>query len=106
MDVQNVLARNLFVHKLPAAMGMFHQWWLCCTGGSCVAPVVAVELSVVSLESGNRLTKNVCVNHQWLCCAGSNGSIPPVVAALHQWWLCNSGGCSGVVVVSLGQTYI
>jgi hypothetical protein len=33
-----------------AAMGMFHQWWLCCTGGGCVAPVVAVELSVVSLE--------------------------------------------------------
>jgi hypothetical protein len=70
MDVQNVLARNVFVHKslvavlhrwrwecstsggcaALAAMGMFHQWWLCCTGGGCVALVVAVELSVVSLE--------------------------------------------------------
>jgi hypothetical protein len=34
----------------PVAMGMFHQWWLCCTGGGCVTPVVAVELFVVSLE--------------------------------------------------------
>jgi hypothetical protein len=42
MDVQNVLA--------PVVMGMFHQWWLCCTGGGYVALVVAVELSVVGLE--------------------------------------------------------
>jgi hypothetical protein len=32
-----------------AAMGVFHWWWLHCTGGGCVTPVVVVELSVVSL---------------------------------------------------------
>jgi hypothetical protein len=41
--------------------GMFHQWWLCCTGGGCVTLVVAVELSVVSLEWGGRLIRNVFV---------------------------------------------
>jgi hypothetical protein len=69
MDVQNVLARNVFVHKSLVAVlhwqrwecstsggcvapvvAVWHQWWLCGTSGGYVAPVVAVELSVVSLE--------------------------------------------------------
>jgi hypothetical protein len=44
----------------------------------------------------------MCVNRQWLCCAGGDGSIPLVVAALHQWWLCNSSGCNGVVCSESG----
>jgi hypothetical protein len=35
---------------VPVAVGVFHQWWLHCTGGGCVTPVVVVELSVVSLR--------------------------------------------------------
>jgi hypothetical protein len=49
MDVQNVLARNVFVHKLLVAV-LCQRRWECSTSGGCVAPVVAVELSVVSLE--------------------------------------------------------
>jgi hypothetical protein len=49
MDVQNVLARNVFVHKLLVAVLCWWRWE-CCTSGGCVTPVVAVELSVVSLE--------------------------------------------------------
>jgi hypothetical protein len=37
----------------------------------------------------------ICVNFRWLCCASGSGSIP-------QWWLCNSGGCSGVVCSESG----
>jgi hypothetical protein len=49
MDVQNVLARNVFVHK--SLVAVLHRWrWECSTSGGCVALVVAVELSVVSLE--------------------------------------------------------
>jgi hypothetical protein len=32
-----------------AVIGVFHRWWLHCTGGGCVTPVVVVELPVVSL---------------------------------------------------------
>jgi hypothetical protein len=49
MDVQNVLVRNVFVHKSPVAV-LRQQRWECSTSGGCVTPVVAVELSVVSLE--------------------------------------------------------
>jgi hypothetical protein len=49
MDVQNVLARNVFVHKLLVAVLCWRQWE-CSTSGGCVTLVVAVELSVVSLE--------------------------------------------------------
>jgi hypothetical protein len=49
MDVQNVLARNVFVHKLPVAV-LHWQRWECSTSGGRVTLVVAVELSVVSLE--------------------------------------------------------
>jgi hypothetical protein len=38
-----------------AAVGVFHQWWLHCTGGGCVTPVVVVELSVVSLGQTYRV---------------------------------------------------
>jgi hypothetical protein len=49
MDVQNVLARNVFVHKSPVVVLCWRRWE-CSTSGGCMAPVVAVELSVVSLE--------------------------------------------------------
>jgi hypothetical protein len=28
--------------------------------------------------------------------------VPAVVGVFHQWWLCNSGGCSGVVYSESG----
>jgi hypothetical protein len=37
---------------VPVVMGVFHQWWLHCTGSGCVTLVVVVELSVVSLGLG------------------------------------------------------
>jgi hypothetical protein len=49
MNVQNVLVRNVFVHKSPVAV-LRQRRWECSTSGGCVTPVVAVELSVVSLE--------------------------------------------------------
>jgi hypothetical protein len=49
MDVENVLARNVFVHILLVAV-LHRQRWECSTSGGCVTPVVAVKLSVVSLE--------------------------------------------------------
>jgi hypothetical protein len=49
MNVKKVLARNVFVHKSPVAV-LRWQRWECSTSGGCVTPVVAVELSVVSLE--------------------------------------------------------
>jgi hypothetical protein len=49
MDIQNVLARNVFVHKSLVAV-LHWQRWECSTSGGCVTLVVAVELSVVSLE--------------------------------------------------------
>jgi hypothetical protein len=51
---------------------------------------------------GDGNVPSVCVNHWWLCYAGGDGSIPPVVAALHWLWLCNSGDCSGVVCSKSG----
>jgi hypothetical protein len=56
MDVQNILARNVFVHKSPVAV-LRRQRWECST----------------------------------------------VVAVLHWWWLCDSGGCSGVVCGESGM---
>jgi hypothetical protein len=43
MNVQNVLARNVFVHKSPVAV-LRQRQWECSTSGGCVAPVVAVWL--------------------------------------------------------------
>jgi hypothetical protein len=49
MNVKNILARNVFVHKSLVAV-LCQQRWRCSTSGGCVTPVVVVELSVVSLE--------------------------------------------------------